>query len=253
MSKMDGKTAIITGAASGIGAAASRLFAAEGANLMLVDMQEAPLAALAAELGASHMVADVSDEAATKGFIDATIKQYGGVHAALLNAGIEGTVTPTVDYDAEQFDRVIAVNLRGVFLGLKYVMQAMGDNGGSIVVTSSTAGIRALPGLSPYTASKHAVIGLMRTAALEGAAQNIRVNTVNPSPIATRMMEAMEDMSGVPQSERANFPLAQGTPMKRYGTPEEVAQMMLFLASDDASFSTGGVYMVDGGVSAGRV
>ncbi len=255
MGKLSGKTAIITGASApaGIGATAARLFHAEGANLMLVDVDEAPLAALANELGAAFMVADVSQDDANREIVAATLDRRGGLDAALLNAGIVGNIMPTVDYDLDLFDKVLAVNVRGVFLGLKHMMPAMEASGGSIVITSSTAGIRALPGLAAYTASKHAVIGLMRTAALEGAAHNIRVNTVNPSPIATPMMDKMEDMNGVTDADRQNFPLAQGTPLKRYGKPEEVARMMLFLASDDASFSTGGVYMVDGGVSAGRV
>ncbi|MGE0701657.1 MAG: SDR family NAD(P)-dependent oxidoreductase, partial [Hyphomicrobiaceae bacterium] len=119
-----------------------------------------------------------------------------------------------------------------------------------IVITSSTSGIRATPHLSAYTASKHAVIGLMRSAALEGADRKIRVNTVNPSPIDTPMITALEQKRGV--GGRNDQPFAVGTPLGRYGTPEEVARMMLFLASDDSSFCTGGVYMVDGGVSAGR-
>lgn len=255
MGKLSGKTAIITGAGapSGIGATAARLFHAEGANLMLVDLDETPLAALAAELGAAHMTADVSDDAANKAIVAATLERFGSLDIALLNAGIVGKIMPTVEYDLDLFDRVLAVNVRGVFLGLKHMMAAMEKSGGSIVVTSSTAGIRALPGLAAYTASKHAVIGLMRTAALEGAAHNIRVNTVNPSPIATPMMEKMEDMNGVADDQRNMDALADGTPLKRYGKPEEVARMMLFLASDDSSFSTGGVYMVDGGVSAGPV
>jgi NAD(P)-dependent dehydrogenase (short-subunit alcohol dehydrogenase family) len=128
-------------------------------------------------------------------------------------------------------------------------MKAMDTRGGSIVITSSTSGIRATPNVSAYTASKHAVIGLMRSAAIEGAAKRIRVNTVNPSPIDTPMIAAIEAMRGV--GGRNDQPLARATPLGRYGAPEEVAHMMLFLASDDSSFCTGGVYMVDGGVSAG--
>ena len=204
MGRLSGKTAIITGAGapSGIGATAARLFHAEGANLMLVDIDEAPLAALAKELGAAHMAADVSDDAANKAIVAATIERFGGVDAALLNAGIVGKISPTTEYDLDLFDKVLAVNVRGVFLGLKHFMPAMEKTGGSIVITSSTAGIRARPGLAAYTASKHAVIGLMRTAALEGAANNIRVNTVNPSPIATPMMDEMEDMNGVADDQR---------------------------------------------------
>lgn len=256
MGRMQGKRAIITGGARGIGAAAARRFVAEGARVMLVDVLEAPLAALAAELGeanAAYVAADVADEAQTQRYVAETVARFGGVDAVLLNAGIEGAVMPTVDYPTETFDRVMAVNVRGVWLGLKYAMRAMAGSGGSIVVTSSTAGIRSLPNISAYTASKHAVIGLMRSAALEGAANNIRVNTVNPSPVDTAMMAAMEDKVGVPADQRAALPLAQGTPLKRYGTVEEIAALMLFLASDEASFCTGGVYMADGGVSAGRV
>lgn len=252
MSKLAGKTAIITGAARGIGAAAARLFAAEGANLMLADVLEDPLQELAAEIGDQAAVCptDVTDEASVSVLIDRTLEKFGKLDVVLLNAGIEGTLKRIQDYDPTMFDKVIAVNVRGVWLGLKYAMQAMEKNGGSIVVTASTAGIRAVPNMSAYIASKHAAVGLMRSAAIEGAAHNIRVNSVNPSPIDTPMMRSLEDMHGV--AGRNGQPLSGATPLKRYGKPEEVAKMMLFLASDDSSFCTGGVYMVDGGVSAGR-
>ncbi len=253
MGRLDGKVAIITGAARGIGAAAARIFAAEGARLVLADMLEAPLVALARDIGsaATAHVTDVSDEAAMQALAEGTVARHGRIDAALLNAGIEGAVTSLVDYPADMFDRVMAVNVRGVWLGLKHVMLAMAATGGSIVITSSTSGIRATPNLCAYTASKHAVIGLMRSAALEGAAQKIRVNTVNPSPIDTPMITALEQKRGL--AGRNDQPMARGTPLGRYGTPEEVARLMLFLASDESSFCTGGVYMVDGGVSAGRV
>jgi NAD(P)-dependent dehydrogenase (short-subunit alcohol dehydrogenase family) len=252
MGRMDGKVAIITGAARGIGAAAARLFAAEGAKLMLADVLAEPLTAVAKEIGANAATCptDVTDEAAVRKLVDETVKRYGMVDAALLNAGIEGQVSAIEDYPAEMFDKVMAVNVRGVWLGLKYVMKAMAASGGSIVITSSTSGIRATPHMSAYTASKHAVIGLMRSAAIEGADRKIRVNTVNPSPIDTPMIASLEKMRGL--GGRNDQPMAQGTPLGRYGTPEEVARLMLFLASDESSFCTGGVYMVDGGVSAGR-
>jgi NAD(P)-dependent dehydrogenase (short-subunit alcohol dehydrogenase family) len=252
MARLDGKVAIITGAARGIGAAAARLFAAEGASVMLADVLAEPLQAVASEIGTKAAVCptDVTDEAAVKKLVDDTVARFGKVDIALLNAGIEGTMTSIVDYPAEMFDKVIAVNVRGVWLGLKYVMRAMENSGGSIVITSSTSGIRATTGLSAYTASKHAVIGLMRSAALEGSDKKIRVNTVNPSPIDTPMIASLEKMRGL--AGRNDQPMAAGTPLGRYGTPEEVARLMLFLASDESSFCTGGVYMVDGGVSAGR-
>lgn len=252
MGRMDGKVAIVTGAARGIGAAAARLLAAEGAKVMLADVLTGPLAEVATSIGASAAACptDVTDEAAVKKLIDETVARWGKVDAALLNAGIEGKVGPIEDYAAEMFDKVMAVNVRGVWLGLKYVMKAMAATGGSIVITSSTSGIRATPHMSPYTASKHAVIGLMRSAAIEGANRKIRVNTVNPSPIDTPMIASLEAMRGL--AGRNDQPMAAGTPLGRYGTPEEVAKLMLFLASDESSFCTGGVYMVDGGVSAGR-
>ncbi len=253
MGRLDGKVALITGASGGIGAAAARLFAAEGAKLMLVDLEEAPLAALAEETGAVWRTADVTEPEANEAMAAAAAERFGGVDIGLLNAGIEGAWQPIGDYPVETFDRVMAVNTRAVWLGLKALMPHLERRGGgSLVLTSSTAGIRAVPNMSAYTASKHAVIGLMRSAAIEGAASNIRVNTVNPSPIDTRMLRALEVMHGLDGSG-SNQPLAGATPLRRYGEPEEVARLMLFLASDEASFCTGGVYMVDGGVSAGRL
>ncbi|PPR61280.1 MAG: Levodione reductase [Alphaproteobacteria bacterium MarineAlpha4_Bin2] len=256
MSKLDGKVAIITGGSGGIGAAAAKLFAAEGAKVMLVDLDEASLTGVVTEIGedkAACSVADVTDPAATRHFVDATLERFGQVDIALLNAGIEGNIVPIPDYPLETFDKVIDVNVRGVFVGLQTIMPEMSKGGGgSIVITSSTAGIRAVGGMSAYVASKHAVIGLMRTAAMEGAANEIRVNTINPSPIDTRMMSSIEEQTGLPSGDRSNRPMARHTPLQRYGEPEEVAQLMLFLSSDDSSFCTGGVYMVDGGVSAGR-
>ncbi len=253
MARLVGKVAVITGATGGIGAAASRLFAAEGADLMLVDMDAGPLEALAGETGAAWHAGDVSEPEANEAIAAATAERFGGIDIGLLNAGIEGALAPIGDYTVEMFDRVMAVNARGVWLGLKALMPHLERRGGgSLVLTSSTAGIRAVPDMSAYTASKHAVIGLMRSAAIEGSASNIRVNTVNPSPIDTRMIQSLEVMHGV-QRGGANQPLAGATPLRRYGEPEEVARLMLFLASDESSFCTGGVYMVDGGVSAGRL
>ena len=251
MGRLDGKVAIITGAARGIGAAAARIFVEEGARTMLADVLAEPLAAVAGPLGdkAAVSVTDVTSEAAVKKLVADTLARFGRLDIAILNAGIEGQVAPIEDYPVEMFDKVMAINVRGVWLGLKHAMPAMAS-GGSIVITSSTSGIRATPQMSAYTASKHAVVGLMRSAAIEGAARNIRVNTVNPSPIDTPMIASLERQRGL--AGRNDQPMAQATPLGRYGRPEEVARMMLFLASDESSFCTGGVYMVDGGVSAGR-
>ncbi len=254
MGKLDDKVAVITGASGGIGRAAARLFAAEGAKLMLVDINADPLTEMVEEIGsdrAAFAIADVSQVVDVKSYINKTVDVFGQINVTLLNAGIEGKIASIPDQTDEDFDRVLAINTRGVWLGLKYSMPVMAKNGGgSIVITSSTAGIRATPGLSPYITSKHAVIGLMRAGAMEGASDKIRVNTVNPSPIETNMIYRIEDKINPDRGNKQ--PMADNTPLRRYGQPEEVAQLMLFLGSEDGSFCTGGVYMCDGGVSGGR-
>ena len=261
MARLAGKVAVITGATGGIGRAAATLFAEEGAKVALVDLEESPLQELLQAIGedkASYTVADVTQPDQSQAYINAAVSRWGGIDVLLANAGIEGTLATIPDYPIDIFDRVMAVNVRGVWLGIKYAMPAMRERGrGSIVITSSTAGIGGAPEMSAYNTSKHAVIGLMRTAALEGAPLGIRVNTVNPAPIETRMMRSIEEQrtAALDDSnvtvETTKQAVAERIPLRRYGNPEEVARLMLFLASDDSSFCTGGVYMVDGGRSAG--
>jgi NAD(P)-dependent dehydrogenase (short-subunit alcohol dehydrogenase family) len=156
-----------------------------------------------------------------------------------------------VEYDDDRFDQVMAVNVKGVYLGLKHTIPAMQKRGGgSIVITSSVAGVGAAPGIAPYGASKHAVIGLMRSAAKEYAAANIRVNTVNPSPVETRMMRSIEGGMGGDAAQEVKDRLSSGIPLQRYAEPEEIARVMLFLASDDSAWVTGAVHMADGGMTA---
>ena len=261
MARLEGKVAVITGATGGIGRAAARLFADEGARVALVDLDEAALQEVVQSIGedrASYTVADVTQPDQTLTYFNEAVSRWGGVDVLLANAGIEGAMYSIPDYPIDVFDRVMAVNVRGVWLGIKYAVPVMRQRGGgSIVITSSTAGISGTPSMSAYNTSKHAVIGLMRTAALEGAPDGIRVNTVNPAPIETRMMRSIEEMrvAALDDSSVTVDQIKQVTatriPLERYGNPEEVARMMLFLASDDSSFCTGGVYMVDGGRSAG--
>jgi NAD(P)-dependent dehydrogenase (short-subunit alcohol dehydrogenase family) len=262
MPRLTGKVAVITGGAGGIGQAAARQFSAEGASVVLVDREESALQDVVGSIGddkGSYVVADVTQPEETENYVKAAIERWGGIDIYLANAGIEGMVSPIPDYPHDMFDQVMAVNVRGVWLGLKYVIPAIQERGGgSIVITSSTAGIGGTAGMSAYSTSKHAVIGMMRTAALECAPMGIRVNTVNPAPIETRMMRSLEEMrvaaadSSEVTIERTKQSYASRIPLQRYGDPEEVAKMMLFLASDDSSFCTGGVYMVDGGRSAGN-
>lgn len=245
MGKLDGQVAVITGAGQGIGASAAALFHAEGARLMLADRDEALVSGVCAELGsgAASEVVDVASDGDMRRLVDATLARYGRLDIAVLNAGLSGPIAPIAGYANEDFDRVMQVNVWGVWLGLKYAMSAMQSNGGSIVITGSTSSIRAVPNRIGYVASKHAVVGLMRAAAVEGAPSGIRVNCVNPAQTDTPMVRSLH---GAPN------PGYSSIPMGRCGRPEEVARMMLFLASSEASFCTGGVYMVDGGVSAGK-
>jgi NAD(P)-dependent dehydrogenase (short-subunit alcohol dehydrogenase family) len=254
MGRLENKVAIITGATGGIGQAAAAKFVAEGARVMLVDLDQSKLDEAVETLGsnvASACRADVTSAADTEKYVTATVEQFGGVDIYLANAGIEGQVSPIADYDEDVFDKVIAVNVKGVWLGIKHLFPVMEKRGGgSIVITSSTQGVRGSPGLSAYNTSKHAVIGLMRSTALEGAKSQIRVNTVNPCPVETRMMRSLEAGFNPEDKQASHDRIAASIPLQRYGEPEDIAKVMLFLASDDSSFLTGGVYMADGGSTA---
>ena len=254
MSRLLGKVAIITGGAGGIGRAAGALFVAEGADVLLVDFDESSLDDAVATIGSNRVSGFVGDVASSKdnqAMIATATERYGGVDVFVANAGLEGQVKPLVDYDEEEFDRVMNVNVKGVFLGLKAAIPALQQRGGgSIVITSSVAGVGGSPGISAYSASKHAVIGLMRTAARECAALNIRVNTVNPSPVETRMMRSIESGMAPGGETAVKSALAARIPLNRYGQPDEIAKAMLYLASDDSSWVTGSVNMADGGMTA---
>lgn len=251
MDRLKDKTAIITGGARGIGLAAGTLFAAEGANVLLVDLDEAALADAVAATGSnrvSYFAGDVTRAADNQAMIDCATDRYGGVDVLVANAGIEGDITPITEYDESRFDQVLDVNVKGVFLGLKSAIPAMqARGGGSIIITSSVAGVKGAANISAYVTSKHAVIGLMRSAALECAPLNIRVNTVNPSPVETGMMRRLEEGILPGAASEAKAAMAARIPMNRYGSPEEIARVMLFLASDDSAWVTGSVQMADGG------
>ena len=254
MKRLEGKVAVITGGAGGIGAATGRLFAEEGASVLLVDLAAAALQQVIQAIGderVSAVVADVTQAEQVQRYVQTAIDRYGGIDVFFANAGVEGVVAPITEYPDDVFDRVMAVNVRGVWLGLKHVMAQMQPRGGgSIIITSSIAGVRGSPGMAPYATSKHAVIGLMHSAALAGAAHGIRVNTVNPAQIETRMMRSIEAAIDPAVPERAKAEREARIPMKRYGLPEEVARLALFLASAESGYCTGGVYMVDGAFTA---
>jgi NAD(P)-dependent dehydrogenase (short-subunit alcohol dehydrogenase family) len=255
MNRLDGKIALITGGAGAIGLTAAKLFLHEGASVVLVDMSEPRLQSALHHLAserASSVVADVTQPEDTRRYVQAAVDRHGGIDILLANAGIEGDLKPLADYSPATFDRVLAVNVRGVFLALQQVIPLMaGRGGGSIVITSSILGLKgAGAGLSAYTASKHAVVGLMRAAALECAPLNIRVNTVHPAFVEGRMMERIAHGAAPDASEEFRQHTRTLVPLARYCTPAEVAHLMLFLASDESRFCTGGTYPVDGGMSA---
>ena len=254
MASLAGKIAVITGGATGIGFAAGTLFAQEGAQVILVSRNEPALQQAVASIGhstVSYVVADVTQPDQVQSYVQTVVEQYSGIDILINNAGIEGDVKPIPEYELETFDQVLAVNVRGVWLGLKFVIPELQKRGGgSIVITSSVAGHKGYPGLSAYVASRHAVLGLMRTAALECAPLGIRVNSVSPGPIETDMMRRLEREVMPSDVEQAKEKFMQGLPLQRYGTPAEVAQIMLFLVSDDSTYCTGADYPVDGGISA---
>src|SRR5271169_3126041 len=241
---------LITGALTGIGRATALVFAKDGARLVVSGRKEAEGRALVAELRdlgteAEFVLADVRHEDDVRNLVDKTVARFGRLNVAVNNAGTEGKPGPVTEQTAESYAATFDTNVLGVLLSMKHelrVMQAQGS--GSIVNLSSTMGHRGASGASLYTASKHAVEGLTKSAALEGAASGIRVNAVAPGPVETGMLDRF---TGTAERKAG---LVAGVPMKRAGTPEEIAQTIVFLGSDKAGFVTGHILSADGGKSA---
>jgi len=250
MERLKDKIVVITGGAGGIGAATAKLFLAEGAKVVIVDLAKEALERTSNELNhenLSYCIADVSKAEDNEKVVAHTLKVYGKIDIFFANAGIEGTSKPIAEYPDEMFDKVIAVNLKGVWLGCKHVIPKM-KSGGSVMITSSVAGLKGFPGLGAYVATKHAVVGIMRVAALENADRKIRVNTIHPGPVNNDMMRRIEkDISpDSPQEVLKGFEAS--VPFGRYVESSEIAEMALFLASDDSKYITGCAHVVDGGM-----
>jgi NAD(P)-dependent dehydrogenase (short-subunit alcohol dehydrogenase family) len=248
MGKLDGKTAIVTGGASGIGKATVKLFADEGASVVVADWDEAQGNAVADEIAASGGKAtfkkvDVSSPSDVEAMIATAVDTYGTLDVLFNNAGVEGEQAPTADCTLENWDRVIGINLKGVFLGMKYGIPAMlKSGGGSVINTASVAGLVGFAASPAYCASKGGIIQLTKTAALEYATQGVRVNVICPGVIDTPMVERATSTS-----DAVREAIQSMEPVGRFGTADEIARMALFLASDDSGFCTGAPFIVDGG------
>jgi NAD(P)-dependent dehydrogenase (short-subunit alcohol dehydrogenase family) len=251
-----GKVALITGGGNGIGRATGLAFAKAGAKVVLVDRDaaagEGAAGAIRQQGGTAKFVAaDVTKTADVQAYVKAALDAYGKIDCFFNNAGIEGKITNTAEYDEAMFDAVMNVNVKGVFLGLRHVLPVMIKQGaGAIVNTASVAGLVGTPGMPAYVASKHAVIGLTKTASGEVAKQGIRVNAVCPGPVDTRMIHAVEAQLNPQDPAGAGARYQAGIPSGRYTQPEEIANMVLFLCSDLSANITGVQYVVDGGRTA---
>lgn len=252
MNRLKDKVAIITGGAGSIGRATAKLFLSHGAKVMLVDLKAEDLETAVEELqseNVAYVAADVTKYPDAEKYAKQTVDKFGKIDVFFNNAGIEGVVKPLTEYPEDIFDKVLDVNVKGVWFGNKAVYPHMND-GGCIIITSSVAGLMGTANTLAYTTSKHAVIGLMKVTALEFAARKIRVNTVNPSPVDNRMMRSLEEGFSPGHAAEAKAQLETTIPLARYAQPEEISSMVLFLASDESKFITGTTHRVDGGMGA---
>jgi NAD(P)-dependent dehydrogenase (short-subunit alcohol dehydrogenase family) len=253
--RLDGRVAVVTGAAGVIGTATMRLLAERGARIVAVDRREQDLKTAIAELPASAqalaVTADVSDEDEVAGYVRAAVEKFGTIDAFYNNAGIEGDVKPITEYSLQSFRRVLDVNVVGVFLGMKHVLPVMlRHSKGSIINTASIAGLMGSPHIAVYSASKHAVIGLTKSAAWECTGTGVRINCVCPGLIDSRMLSTIMLARNGGNAPPPHEKLVERIPARRLGQASEVASIVAFLASDEASYVSGSAYTVDGGRTA---
>jgi NAD(P)-dependent dehydrogenase (short-subunit alcohol dehydrogenase family) len=250
-----GKIALITGGGGGIGRAAALGFGGGGAKVVVADFDrsagEASVELVRQQGGEARFVrADVTQSGDVQNYVKATLDAYGAIDCFFNNAGIEGKVAPTQDFDEAVFDAVIGVNLKGVFLGLRHVLPVMVKQGhGAVVNTASVAGLFGGPGMAAYVASKHGVLGLTKVASADVARLGVRVNAVCPGPVETRMMRSLEAQRNPADPRAVHDANSASTPTGRYATPEEVANVVMYLCSDLASDITGTHIVIDGGRS----
>ena len=249
--RLAGKAALITGGAGSIGLATARAFIAEGARVMIVDVDGAALEVAAASLeseAATWLVADVTSEEQVASAVEATVSRFGKLDVAFANAGVFGTVSPVADYPLDVFQRVLEVNVIGSMLVAKHALRVMGP-GGSLIINSSVVGLTSAPGIAAYATSKHALVGLMRTAAKEVAARGVRVNSLHPGPTDNDFQHRIEmQETGAPLDESSRIFDAM-IPLGRHAQASEIAAAAVFLASDESSFMTGHTLTLDGGLS----
>ena len=250
MKRFDDKVVLITGGTGEVGKATANLFLKEGAKVAIVGRNEEKLTKIKKELGDVLTIkADVTKEEEVKNYVDEIVKEYGRIDVFFNNAGTEGKMGLITEQDMDDVKKVMDVNVMGVLMGLKYVIPVMQKQGsGSIINTSSDAGLAGSEGLAPYVASKHAVVGITNTAALEVAKDNIRVNSINPTGIEGRMMTSIETGLNPDDPKSMKQGWLDVIPMGRYATVDEVGKLVLFLGSDDSSFITGSQYRIDGGI-----
>lgn len=251
MDRLKDKVCIITGGAGSLGLTTAQRFQSEGAKVVLVDLSEERLAQAAVTLHPERtltIAADVAETADVQRYVAATVERFGPIDVLFSNAGNDGPVLPLVEYPEDAFDSVIRVHVRGTFLACKYGVPAMRD-GGSVIVTSSIVGVRGAMNNCAYATAKHALVGLVRCLAKESTRRRIRVNAVNPGPVDNPFMKAAEDR-WTEQTGQDRTAFMNGLiPLGRHAQPEEIANSVLFLASDESSFVTGSTFMVDGGMN----
>jgi NAD(P)-dependent dehydrogenase (short-subunit alcohol dehydrogenase family) len=253
--RLDGRVAVVTGAAGVIGSATTQLLAERGARIVAVDRKRADLEAAIKDLPASAqalaVAADVTSEDEVKDYVGAALDTFGTIDVFYNNAGVEGEVKPITEYTLEAFRRVLDVNVVGVFLGLKHVLPVMlKQNKGSIINTASIAGLMGSPHIAVYSASKHAVVGLTKSTAWELTGSAVRVNCVCPGLIDSRMLSAIFQGRFGGNAPPPMDKIVERIPARRLGLASEVASIVAFLASDEASYVTGSAYTVDGGRTA---